>query len=241
MDTAAVLPARSAGTAPRSSIFRDRRSSSPMIPKAGAFDTASLRSQSPLRPVRSTFSGAGRAGALAMSWICPSVTRMAPASRARGSSASASFSAVMANVPASSSASPRVTLRSSVFGSAATCASIRATASAVWPVRPDRVWLALWSMTMTTISLSGRLTSSRSAGSASATSSTSAASARSAQPVSPRQIASVRKAAASSAAAARIGQGTSGSKMMVSVTAPAFPEAPEHGPGRICSCRSAHA
>ena len=56
---------------------------------------------------------------------------MAPATRAQGSSASASDSAVIASEPASSAPSAKVTTRSSVFGSAATSAVTDATAAAI--------------------------------------------------------------------------------------------------------------
>jgi hypothetical protein len=186
-----------------------------MIAKAGALRTIRRRSQSPSRPVRSAWSGAGRSGARSMSCSWPSVTRMAPASRARGSSAIASASAAMRSDPPSPSASPMRTTRSSVLGSAAISASMAASASAVWPARSEMFWLALSSITAMTMSDSGSRSSVWSEGLASAARSAVSAKPRSHQPDRPRQRATATKIKAMVAAAQRTGIARSGSKTMV--------------------------
>ncbi len=142
--------------------------------KAGAELITSRRSQSLGWPVNSTFSGAGRSGAAAMSWICPSVIMISPATRARGTCASASVRADMARVPASCGPSGISTSCSVVPGMAATFARIAATAASVWAVRSDRAWLDERSTARITTSFSGLRCSTCSDGPVSAARSASA-------------------------------------------------------------------
>ena len=119
------------GASPSSSMRTVSITSSSRIAKAGAPSTWSLRSQSSCEPVRSTWNGAGSSGAASASCRRPSVTATTPATRARGSCESASASAPMSRVPASSSPSGTGTRRTSVPGRAAMRSAMASAASAV--------------------------------------------------------------------------------------------------------------
>ena len=192
------------GSAPASSTLSVRLTGSPTIAKAGAVSTVTLRSQSPALPVSRTCTGAGKSANAAGSCACPSVTRIAPAIRSAGSSATASDSAVRSAVPSSPASRTRIVRTSSppVSPSRSNRACSASSASASCASRPSIRLLALSSSTTIAMLETGARSSWRSDGPASAVSSTSAASARSHHPVSPRQSATVKAATAIAASTA---------------------------------------
>ena len=220
-----------------------QRHLSSMMAKAGALVTTaggpSPRAARQQRVQRRRHVG----GLFNMSCTCPSVTGSRPAMRARGSSASASDSAVIrrrARCRARRHAPPRATR---------CCRSARSRPRSVrqrglGPGRPVGEPLeALSSTTASTMSVSGSRSSrlQRRVGRAARTA--SAASPRSHQPDSPRHSRQ-RDGAASDGQGAQKRQRQKRVEDHASIRGPYSPAgraAPAHAPGRICSCRSAHA
>ena len=171
-----------------------------------------------------------------MSCTKPSLISTAPATRLRGSSASALAKALMICVPPSPNPSITETSRISVFLRARSCCKTSASARSVCSARSPSSWLALRSVKTKTISLSASRSSCCKIGPASTSSTSAAANSLNHAPASLRHMENPTAKAESAAKTNQIGQLRSGSKTTPKLIAPAFQEALAREPDQTCSC-----